>query len=247
MRRRTAGGRSRLPWLLLVVALVSASIAGVALWLWLVGPFLRQREAVAALREVGAKFRVVPCRFPLARKILGTAGTDTIVECWLKGTEAQDRHMKHVEALTSIVTLSIERTAIGDAGLEHIRGLTRLQTLYSGYSQVTGAGLRSLAPLRQLEYLSLEGLPIADEHLPAIAGHERLRCLGLDRTIVTDAGLETLRDLPLEVLWLDATQVRGPGLAAFAGHEKPKSCRPSPWARPRSGTMSSRTSRPFPG
>jgi hypothetical protein len=219
--RRAAAGKAPLPRaLLLVAALAAASIAGAAAWLWVAEPYLRQRAAVTALRELGARFRVVPCRFDRIRKLLGAEGTDRVIECWLNKTEAEDRHMDHIAALRSISVLSIERTGVGDGGLEHIRGLTRLRTLYCGYSKVTGAGLQSLAPLSRLEYLSLEGLPVADEHLAALAGLGRLRCLGLDRTKVTDGGLEVLRDLPLEVLWLDHTRVEGPGLAAFAGHEK---------------------------
>lgn len=55
-----------------------------------------------------------------------------------------DDELVHLEELTQLQVLHLDRTQITDAGLVHLKGLTQLQWLLLGRTQVTRAGLADL-------------------------------------------------------------------------------------------------------
>jgi len=119
------------------------------------------------------------------------AGIKSLVELHLNNTPITDEGLSHLAGLRELEWLSLENTAIGDAGLAHLRSMKKLGTLYVGRTRVTDAGLKNLEEMDALEELDLS------------------------YTNISDAGLARLRDLPLQYLWLDGTQITDAGLVHF--------------------------------
>lgn len=67
--------------------------------------------------------------------------------------------------------------------------------------------VENLQYLTHLLHLDISELPIVDTHLQAIRNLSRLRSLILSNTHITDAGVDTITELPLETLQLARTSV----------------------------------------
>ena len=110
---------------------------------------------------------------------------------------------------------------IGDRDLaEVVDRFPGLKDLLLGRTDITDAGLVELQRCRNLESLSLQGLPITGRGLKHLATHRDLVFLDLSGTRVTDADLEFLTCFPnLEELRLCDTPVSDAGLAHLGQHD----------------------------
>ncbi len=129
-----------------------------------------------------------------------------------------DADLKHLNGLTELLRLNLERAAITDAGLETLRGLTQLQELTLRFTEISSPGLEHLKGLRQLRRLTLYSTQVTDTGLGQIAGLAQLQSLDLGWTQVSDNGLTHLKGLTqLRSLALDGWGVTDAGLEHLTG------------------------------
>ncbi len=145
----------------------------------------------------------------------GSAGTFNVQlgQAWLGG----DEKLALLADLGNVPWLSVETAPVTDACLRHIAKMnepaTGITKLYLGASGITGENLPLLAPLTQLQYLSLKQLPIDDRRLAKLPDFPELQSLGLDGTKIGDEGLAQLARFPrLQMLWLDQTRITDAGM-----------------------------------
>jgi Leucine-rich repeat (LRR) protein len=155
--------------------LVLVTLVCVALSMW-VAPVERQRRAVAAIQELDGDFSYVKAdpaseMFPI-----------TFLRRWLPP-----------DYFYEIEYVNLSRSKVTDAGLAHLQGLTSLQGLVLDKTQVTDAGLAHLQGLTSLRGLYLENTQVTDAGLAHLQGLTSLQELYLNNTQVTDAGLAELR------------------------------------------------------
>ena len=101
------------------------------------------------------------------------------------------------------------------ADLHHLSSLTIFDA-----PGVTDAGIRNVAPLRELQTLSLRGIAVGDASLKTIAQLPDLKDLDLTNTQVTDEGIPTLSSLhSLAWLILIDTGITDEGVAKLEGME----------------------------
>jgi hypothetical protein len=134
-----------------------------------------------------------------------------------QGWRGGDERLALLSDLGSVPWLSLESSGVTDAALDQLAKLAGegpgITKLYLGSSAVTGNNLGKLAPLRQLQYLSVKQLPIDDTKIAQLPEFPELQYLGLDGTKIGDDGLAHLGRYPrLQVLWLDNTPVTDAGL-----------------------------------
>jgi len=136
----------------------------------------------------------------------------------LDKTLVTDAGLKHIEGLTKLEVLYLDNTQITDAGLEHIHDLPRLRFVTLDNTKVTGTGLRQMKGLPNLQDLSLDGTQVTDTALPYLAALPHLQDLSLSGTKVTDAGLRHLKSLTtLKTVRLNGTRITDAGLRCFEG------------------------------
>jgi hypothetical protein len=123
-----------------------------------------------------------------------------------------DAALKHIEGLTQLENLDLQRTNVTGAGLERLHRLTRLRWLNLRSTLVSDAGLRHVRGLTTLDVLTLDKTKVTDAGLEHLKPLTELSVLSLANTQVTDAGLQHLRGLTkLKVLLLAGTQVTQAG------------------------------------
>jgi hypothetical protein len=199
-------------------------------WLgWVVHRAKVQRDAVAAIRQVGGKaeydWRWSDGRSfadghpPGPRWLHARVGPEFLGEVtavWLDAIKATDAVLSHVGQLRRLELLALSSASVSDAGLAHLAGLTRLERLDLSRSTASDAGLKYLAGLTRLEELNLGGTKISDAGLKHLAGLTRLKSLQLFDTEISDVGLKHLAGLTrLKSLSLHRTQVTDDGLKAL--------------------------------
>ena len=118
--------------------------------------------------------------------------------------QVSDRGIAALAAFTELTELRLDGAWSYGGGLLHLRSLRKLRTLILDNTDVGDYGPEALAPLTQLETLSLNYAGgVGDDGLKFLAGMKHLRVLGLDYADVTNEGLKSLRGLPaLEELTL---------------------------------------------
>jgi outer membrane protein assembly factor BamB len=129
--------------------------------------------------------------------------------------------LRELAGLPGVVGLQLDHCRrLDDAALGKLAGATPLRWLGLAGTSVTGEGLRSLAQLPRLQVLDLdlcEG--VDDAAVATLAGCRALRALslgktGFEKTMLTDAGLSRLVDLPdLRFLNLAGNRITDAGLA----------------------------------
>ena len=120
----------------------------------------------------------------------------------LRGTDVDDKQLKHVGTLTGLRYLNLQSTRISDGGVRHLKDLNKLQTLdlsafsveRDGYG-VGNAAMIIAARLPSLEALRLRLTKVTDGGMENIAKSKSLKSLSVPGTKVTDAGLAHLRSL----------------------------------------------------
>jgi hypothetical protein len=216
--------------LMIVMFLASIGMSWYATWRRIAG---KQREAVAALRGVGAVVSYDYQDFgldpgpdrsppgPAWRRIM--FGVDSVSN--VVAIEFVDRRLpivlsvstKDLKPVSELkgLTYYAPPLCVTDAGLTYVRGLNALRHLdLANCKQITDAGMEHLTELRDLEYLELDSTAISDAGLSHLKELKRLRHIRLENTRITDKGLLHLSGLTgIEDLLPDSTHVTDEGLA----------------------------------
>jgi hypothetical protein len=111
-----------------------------------------------------------------------------------------DVGMRHLAKLTGLRHLELSGTSITDCGLETLSHLPDLETVSLAWTKVTDAGAARLAGCARLVGVDLQGTVTGDGALHALAGKAFLRQLRSGNE-VTDAGLASLREIPVFKSW----------------------------------------------
>lgn len=104
--------------------------------------------------------------------------------------------LRHVGRLPNLEYLSLDGHCGSDRGLEYLKGLTRLRTLRLGptASGITNAGIGSLAGLKDLEWLELDGCrEVTDDGLERLRGLGNLAVVRLRGSHTTKEGRERFK------------------------------------------------------
>ena len=105
------------------------------------------REAIEALRKLGASVTIVETRSPPI--------TAVIIEGEWKGGDAGLAHLKAIPNLTDLRLSGCE--GVTDEGLRHIAGLASLERLWFSELEIGDEGLQHLAALEKLRTVWLRG------------------------------------------------------------------------------------------
>lgn len=203
--------RSQTGWIGLLVVLLALSLAA-----WL--PYRSQQLAVERFQAIGAEVRMEPG--PLWVEDLW--GDEVFiydeVESVKMPRNATDEHLRAIEGLASLRTLSVSGSHITDEGLQHLRGLTRLEWLWITNANITGEGLVQLSDSARLQKLYVYNTRFNDDGLRNLTGLKQLAYLNLDRTDISDEGLKHIGKLTsLGTLSFDRTKISDQGLKHLAG------------------------------
>ena len=128
-----------------------------------------------------------------------------------------DFNLDRVAELTDLEELDLHDSKIGDRGLARLEGLENLRRLDLSGTEVGGAGAPALAKFRNLEALRLWRCERAGDDVAAtVSKLPKLETLDLAESGLTDAGLETLGDMPaLRRLYVGETKVTGKAVERF--------------------------------
>jgi hypothetical protein len=124
-----------------------------------------------------------------------------------------DAEMAGIATLPAVDEMEIVATKLTDAGLASIARLRNLKVLHlEGTAMMTDEGLRLLATLPQLRHLRLSG-PFTDKGLAYLAAAPSLKVMWLETPWATEEGLSHLAGIAslerLTVPWLDQISDRG--------------------------------------
>ena len=130
-------------------------------------------------------------------------------------------HYAHPPEDHRVVFIDSTYQPIGDADLAEVIGqFPETRDLLLGRTHVTDAGLAHLRRCRNLDSLSLQGLPITDRGLSHLLVHRGLTFLDLSATNISDAGIGSLAAFEgLEELRLCNTRISDAGLAHLQQHK----------------------------
>ena len=117
------------------------------------------------------------------------------------GGPLRNERLAPLARLSQLQGLVLGEMAIDDGVFQYLKTLRQLEYLNLAYTNVTG------------DFTALEGLPLRDVRLEGcrrvgdrcaqtLAGFPTLRQVEIHMTNLTDAGVQHLAGLPLEVLWL---------------------------------------------
>ncbi len=136
----------------------------------------------------------------------------------LSDTKITNGGLSQLVGLSALTTLKLAETTVSDEGLASVvENCPMLKRLDIGHTACTAEVLKVLAPLRQLEDLSLSGLPVGDAQLGQLASHPNLKMLSLQETQVTGPGLGALAAVAsLSNLALSDTNVGDQGTQQLA-------------------------------
>jgi serine/threonine protein kinase len=136
----------------------------------------------------------------------------------LSETPISDAGLVQLTDIASLTRVNLEGTRVTDAGIAHlVRQCPNITRLLIGRTGCLQSVVKHIAVLRQLQHLSLDGLPIADAELSELVQLAHLEELNLSDTKISDRGLTVLGQLAyLSRLTLDRTAISDQGVAAIA-------------------------------
>jgi ankyrin repeat protein len=137
------------------------------------------------------------------RALARIAGIDHVTSLSLGGSrELSDEGLRHLVRMPQLEELNISEYPGGritDRGLAVLRHLPRLRRFDMAWqSAISDEGVRNLRFCAALESVDLMGTMTGDATIAALRGKQDLRRLKTGR-LVTDAGVEHLREIPLFV------------------------------------------------
>lgn len=94
--------------------------------------------------------------------------------------------MESLAHLTSPESLWLDDTQITGAGLVHLENMSNLKELSLDRSQIGDDDLKALATLESLEYLFLSGTNVTEDGLAHLQDLPNLRHVSLDNTEVSE-------------------------------------------------------------
>jgi Leucine-rich repeat (LRR) protein len=218
-RTDQAKRRNRFVRFSLRTALILLTLLCLALGWWVVTAE-RQRDAVAAVRELGGRVRYTyelgPEGFPLKKPeppwapewLRDTFGEDLFITLHSVEFEGiRDDFVVQVvpklRRVASLHTLGLRDTLISDAALANIAELTQLEHLYigtgseaPGITTITDKGLAQLSTLRRLRGLTVNNCSIDGSALVHLGMLRRLEWLYMRHTNFNDAAAHHLRQFP---------------------------------------------------
>lgn len=192
----------RLRTVLIVMTVVAVALA------WWSHSARRQRDAVAALRKIGADIEydrslpwigdksepnLPPCWPQWLLKRMGEDYFARVHSIQLARTQVTDGDLAHLQQLGTVRGLFLFETRIGDGGLQHIKYLRSLEVLNLESTNVTDAGLAQIGGLSRLERLFIKDTQVTDAGLEHLTGHTTLRNLCLPEESVTAVGVARLQ------------------------------------------------------
>ncbi len=114
-----------------------------------------EREALAALEQAGALFRIAP--------------SGHAVDVSFADTQIDNATMARIAQLTDLQSLVLTNCKIESGGLKHVRGLKKLKGLRLRGTNVSDAGLVHFAGLTELIALDLQETQVAKAALERLA------------------------------------------------------------------------------
>ncbi|MCS7465702.1 protein kinase [Stieleria sp. ICT_E10.1] len=131
----------------------------------------------------------------IAYQKLGGAFSHDQTELDLSGTKVTNADLSRLRSLPSLISLSLENTAIDNEGLATIVELQpNLEKLFLSHTKVTDSGLKCLGRLGELVCLDLAGCKINDAGLVYLHSLDELKAVGLKSTRVSRTGMERLSE-----------------------------------------------------
>jgi len=229
--------RQRRRWLRFSLRTFLLVLTALCIWLGVkVNQARRQKEAVEALRSVGAYVH-----YAHQRSATHPEGFDSRIELdvprWLRDLAGDDffqtavslriqrsvtdADLVHLAGLPYIEQLELTHSVdVTDEGLAHLPRPDRLTVFRTYHTSVGDEFVKRLAGAHRLTTLALDGRRVTDEGLRALRGLTQLRRLSLTGTAVSDVGLEAVKEMTsLTSLTLYGTPITDAGLAHLAGHE----------------------------
>jgi len=180
-------------------------------------------EIIAALPELPALASVVLAGTDVGDAALVPLGTiATLKNLDLRDCPVSNAGLAHLTGLKNLAALRLSgksgATTVDDGGMQEVAKIASLRAVMLDYLWVSEVGLETLAPLENLEDLTLAQTLVGDDGVPVIARFPKLKRLRLAKTGVTGAGLTALaplgrlRDLDLsECASLDDTALEPVG------------------------------------
>lgn len=179
---------------------------------------LRQRGAIAKLKEYGAVVRTQPVALFGAELLVPPEYADEVVEVYWRDPELNEQKLAVLRGLASVEKLELSGSKVTSQGLKHLASLSRLYMLHLDGTEVGDDGLSQLAKMSGLAVLSLDETQVTDAGLAQLAKMPNLERLYLNGTKVTDAGLAHLGKLSkLKELSLVNTAISDTGLVHLKG------------------------------
>jgi Leucine-rich repeat (LRR) protein len=230
--------RPRRRWLRFSLRSLLILVTILSIWLGVkVNQARRQKEAVAALVELGAivryehqKHDTQPYAYDTEKSVNAPgwlrelAGDDffqTVVHV-LFMRPVTDEDLVHLAALPRIerLVLNDNQRAVSDAGMAHLPRPDRLVAFVAHRTALGDDFLRGLGGSDRLEMLGLFGARITDEGFRSLGALPQLTALAIENTHVGDAGLDALDGMPaLSAVRLGGKQFTDAGIARLARHK----------------------------
>ncbi len=220
----------RLKWLMLLIAVVSASLA------FYFSPTKRAERAVEALQGTGAEVLFDYQRLPdnstyshqveppgpsAIRQIAGEGFFQDAEWIVLHDTALTADALLPLAQLSSLRRITLTNCVIGDQHMVHFSKLRLIESLDLKSNQITDTGLLQLRGMLRLETISISQNHIRGDGLQHLGGLKRLKQLFLHDNPVADDNLAHIGALTnLEMLGLAGTNVTDDGLKHLANLKK---------------------------
>lgn len=161
---------------------------------------LARAHGEPVVQRVAGPISAVVARFADRGAVVKRNSDGQVVDLDLRKCAVSNEDLAQLAGLEHLVALRLSgksgATTVDDAGMRHLAGLTGLRALMLDHLWVSGEGLAALAPLGNLEELTLAQTLVGDDAAEAITAFSRLRRLRLAGTSISGAGLAKLAKLP---------------------------------------------------
>lgn len=188
-------------------------------------------ELVKSIKERAASIKLNADGFVVVVNFRKTDIDDSVLELLpklaklsellLNEAPITDAGLEHVGKCLQLTNLDLRGCAVGNAGIAHLGGLSKLKGLRlndsDGKTTVDDDALETIAKLKSLKALPLDGLWVYTDGLAKLAVLPNLEELYLSKCPIGDDTLEVLATFPkLKKLRLSQTVISGEGLAHLA-------------------------------